>query len=185
MDDSEIVELFWQRSERAIPESAAKYGAYCQTVARNLLGSDEDAEECVNDTWLRAWNSMPDQRPAQLKLYLGRLTRWLSLDRLRVQRREKRGGGEYALALEELDGCLAGLDSAESALEQKELNGAINRFLATLRPEERTVFLARYWFACPVGIIARKHGFSESKVKTMLHRTRKKLHTYLREEEYL
>jgi RNA polymerase sigma factor, sigma-70 family len=185
MDDSQIVELYWQRSDRAIPETAAKYGAYCRRIACNILQSPEDAEECVNDVWLRAWNAMPEQRPARLDAFLGRLTRWLSLDRRRREGRGRRGGGEYTLALEELDGCLAVPESVESRVETAELSAAIDRFLAGLAPDERTVFLARYYFGCPIRLIAEKHGFGESKVKTMLHRTRKKLQNALREEGYL
>ena len=103
MDDPAIVELYWQRSDRAIPETAAKYGVYCRSIACNILQNPEDAEECLNDTWLRAWNAMPDQRPAQLKPFLGRLTRWVSLDRRRREGRERRGGGDFDLALEELE----------------------------------------------------------------------------------
>ncbi len=185
MDDPQIVELYWQRSERAIPETAAKYGAYCQRIACNILSSPEDAEECVNDTWLRAWNTMPDQRPSRLGGYLGRLTRWLCLDRRRRDGRGKRGGGEYDLALEELDGCLAAPGNAETALEQAELTASVNRFLAGLRTEERTMFLARYYFGCPVAEIADRHSCGQSRVKTALYRTRKKLQTHLREEGYL
>ena len=185
MDDKEIVDLYWQRSERAIPETAAKYGAYCRRIAGNLLASPEDAEECLNDTWLRAWNSMPDQRPAALKLYLGRLTRWLCLDRLRREGREKRGGGEFSVAWEELEDCLAAPGTPEGHLEQAELAGILKRFLAGLRKEERTVFLARYWFGCSIAEIARTHNCGQSKIKTMLHRTRKKLQQTLREEAYL
>lgn len=185
MDDPAIVELYWQRSDRAIPETAAKYGAYCRSIACNILQNPEDAEECLNDTWLRAWNAMPDQRPAQLKPFLGRLTRWVSLDRRRHEGRERRGSGDFDLALEELDGCLAGPDTAETALETAELTAAINRFLASLRPDERTVFLARYYFGYPLRTVAQRHGFGLSKVKTMLHRTRKKLQSQLRKEGYL
>lgn len=185
MDDKEIVDLYWQRSERAIPETEAKYGAYCRRIAGNLLASPEDAEECLNDTWLRAWNSMPDQRPAALKLYLGRLTRWLCLDRLRREGREKRGGGEFSVAWEELEDCLAAPGTPEGHLEQAELAGILKRFLAGLRKEERTVFLARYWFGCSIAEIARTRNCGQSKIKTMLHRTRKKLQQTLREEAYL
>lgn len=184
MDDAQIVELYWQRSERAIPETAAKYGALCRSIAGNLLRCPEDAEECVNDTWLRAWNSMPEQRPAQLRPYLARLTRWLCLDRLRRRGRDT-CGGEYALALEELDDCLAAPGSVEAQIERRELTAAIDRFLAALGPDERTVFLARYFFGCSIRTVAEKHGFGESRVKTMLHRTRKKLRVFLREEGYL
>lgn len=185
MDDREIVELYWQRSDRAIAETAARYSAYCHTIAENILHDPGDAEECVNDTWLRAWNSMPDQRPERLRPYLGRLTRWLSLERRRKDGRLKRGGGDYVLALEELDNCLASSDSTERQIETKELAAAIDRFLAALAAEERRVFLARYWFACPIRTIAERRGFSEAKVKTMLHRTRRKLRQHLQKEGYL
>ena len=185
MEDGQIVDLYWQRSDLAISETNRKYGRYCHSIAYHICGLDEDAEECVNDTWLRAWNAMPDQRPAQLKPFLGRLTRWVSLDRRRREGRERRGGGDFDLALEELDGCLAGPDTAETALETAELTAAINRFLASLRPDERTVFLARYYFGYPLQTVAERHGFGLSKVKTMLHRTRKKLRSQLRKEGYL
>ena len=185
MEDSQIIDLYWQRSEAAIPATAEKYGGYCQAIARSILANDQDAEECVNDTWLRAWNAMPDQRPNQLKLFLGRLTRWLSLDRCRAEQRQKRGGGTYLLALEELEGSLAAPDTPETAMELTALTEELNRFLAGLKQEERTVFLARYWFCCPVQRIAKRHGFSESKVKVMLHRTRQKLQRHLKEEGFL
>ena len=185
MEDSRIIDLYWQRSEAAIPATAEKYGGYCQTIAQNILANPQDAEECVNDTWLRAWNSMPDQRPARLKLFLGRLTRWLSLDRCRARTRQKRGGGEYELALEELEGCLAVQEDPQKTLELEQLGQAVDRFLSELRQEERTVFLARYWFCCSIAEIAQKHGFGESKVKVMLHRSRKKLRQRLQEEGWL
>ena len=121
MEDKEIVELYWRRDERAIAESAAKYGAYCRSVAGRILRNDEDTEECVSDTWLHAWNAMPTDRPERLSLYLGRLSRWLSLNRLRDRERLRRGGGELTLALEELDELIPAASDTEKAVEQREL----------------------------------------------------------------
>lgn len=182
MDDSEIVDLYWARSEQAIAETAAKYGKYCRTISYNILANGADAEECVNDTYLHAWNSMPTHRPALLAPYLAKLTRWLSLTRLRSGSALKRGGGELAEALDELAGTLdSGVDT-EKQLELRELNRAVRRLLDGLDKTERDVFLARYWYLAPLAEIAEKSGFTESKVKSMLHRTRKKLLRQLKEE---
>ena len=182
MEDTDIVELYWQRSQQAVPETAAKYGGYCRIVAYNILSTDEDAEECVNDTWLGAWNSMPQNRPRLLRPYLAKLTRWISLGRLRDQNCLKRGGGEVSLALEELSESLdAGFD-LQRQIEMKELAAAIRRFTAELGEEQRQVFLARYWFMAPVEEIAGSFGFTPSKVKSMLLRTRRALRDYLEEE---
>lgn len=185
MDDKEIVDLYWQRNEDAIPATAAKYGSYCRIVAFNILGSSEDAEECVNDTWMGAWNSMPANRPAKLAPYLAKLTRWLSLGRLRDSGRLKRGGGETSLALEELGEYLdSGID-VSAQVERRELAAAIRRFLAGLDEDKRQVFLARYWFMAPVREIAERFGFSEAKVKSMLARTCHGLRKMLEEENYV
>ena len=122
MEDRDIVDLYWQRSERAIAESSLKYGAYCRSVAVRILRNEEDTEECVNDTWLHAWNAMPSDRPERLSLYLGRLSRWLSLNRLRDRDRLRRGGGEVTLALEELDELLPAACDTEKSVEQRELS---------------------------------------------------------------
>lgn len=182
MEDSGIVELFWQRSEEAVPAASRKYGRYCRAVADNILRDPQDSEECVNDTWLGAWNSMPDARPALLKPYLARLTRWLALDRLRKSSRMKRGGGEVSLALEELDGYPASGSDVEAELEQRELSAALERFLSRLNREERAVFVSRYWYFCPVSDIARRMGYSDSKTKSMLYRLRQRLANYLKGE---
>ena len=182
MEDRQIVELYWARSEEAIPATQRKYGPYCRTVAYNILANDQDTEECLNDTWLRAWNSMPDHKPTHLAPYLAKLTRWLSLNRLRAQDRLKRGGGETALALEELSEALPGGQDAQHALEVRELSAAVRRFLDGLKETERAVFLSRYWYMLPVKEIAGRFGFSQNRVSTMLHRTRRKLQDYLREE---
>ena len=182
MDDRKIVDLYWQRDENAIPETAAKFGGYCRTIAYNILSDAEDAEECLNDTWLRAWNTMPTNRPSRLAPYLGKLTRWISLTRLREKTSLKRGGGETELVLDELAEAVDPGADVEKAVELKELNAALRRFLKTLGETERQVFLARYWFIASIAEIAEKFGFSESKVNSMLHRTRKKLLSYLKEE---
>ena len=182
MEDRKIVDLYWQRDENAIPETAAKFGGYCRTIAYNILSDAEDAEECLNDTWLRAWNTMPTNRPSKLAPYLGKLSRWISLTRLREKTSLKRGGGETALVLDELAEAVDSGADVEKAVELKELNAALRRFLKSLGETERQVFLARYWFIASIAEIAEKFGFSESKVNSMLHRTRKKLLSYLKEE---
>ena len=182
MDDARIVELYWLRSEQAISETEAKYGNYCRTISRNILADSADAEECVNDTYLKAWNSMPSNRPARLAPYLGRLTRWLSLNRLRDQDCLKRGKGELPLVLDELAETLDSGFDTERELEIRELNREIRRLLSGLEKEERDIFLSRYWYVASIAEIAERSGFTESKVKSMLHRTRKKLLRQLKEE---
>ena len=182
MDDAKIVELYWSRSEQAISETESKYGKYCRTISYNILADSSDAEECVNDTWLKAWESMPSNRPSRLAPYLGRLTRWLSLNRLRDQECLKRGGGELPLVLDELAETLDSGVNTEKELEIRELNQGIRRLLGKLEKAERDVFLSRYWYLASISEIAEKSGFTESKVKTMLHRTRKKLLKQLQEE---
>jgi RNA polymerase sigma-70 factor (ECF subfamily) len=175
VEDSAIVNLYWQRSENAIPETERKYGNYCHTIAMRILSNREDAEECVNDTWLGAWNTMPENRPSHLAPYLAKLTRWLSLTRIKTQNRLKRGGNEVTLSLEELDSELGeGTDLARQ-IELKELSEYLDAFLSSLQAEERKVFLARYWYAASIREIMEKSGYSESKVKSMLLRTRRKL----------
>lgn len=182
MDDTKIVELYWSRSEQAISETESKYGKYCRTISYNILANTSDAEECVNDTYLKAWNSMPTNKPSRLAPYLGKLTRWLSLNRLRDQDCLKRGGGELPLVLDELAETLDSGFDIEKNLEIRELNRAIRLLLDALEKEERDVFLSRYWYMASISEIAEKSGYTESKVKTMLHRTRKKLLNQLKEE---
>lgn len=182
MDDAAIVNLYWARSEKAISETAAKYGKYCRTISYNILASAEDADECVNDTYLKAWNSMPDHRPSHLAPYLAKLTRWLSLNRLRDGNSLKRGGGEICMALDEFAEMLDSGNDTEKEMEIRELNRAVQEILDRLDRTERDVFLGRYWFAASISEIAEKSGFSESKIKSMLHRTRKKLLTHLKED---
>ena len=129
LEDSKIIDLYWARKEQALAETDAKYGSYCRTIARNILRNFEDTEECVSDTWLHAWNSMPPQRPGILSAFLGRITRNLSFDRCKYQQAAKRGGGALPLALDELGECIPSAQRVEYALEQKELAAVIDRFL--------------------------------------------------------
>ena len=185
MDDAAIVTLYWQRDERAIRETEQKYGSYCRSIARSLLSDEQDAEEILGDAWLRAWNSIPPQRPEKLSTYLGKLTRNLSLSRLRERQAQKRGGGELPLALEELADCVPGPGDPEEELEARELGRALRRFVKALPRRERDIFVSRYFFLAPLEKLSRKSGWSESKLKSMLFRTRKKLKKFLREEGYL
>ena len=182
MEDSAIVDLYWQRSEQAIPESEHKYGGYCHAVAMRIVNNPEDAEECVNDTWLRAWNLMPDQRPTILSAFLGRITRNFAINLIKTKNRIKRGGGEAVLALDELEECIPGGRNPEQALEEKELEKAIGRFVSQLPQPEKTIFVLRYWRVAPIDEIAEKLQFSKGKVKSSLFRTRRKLRAYLQEE---
>ena len=184
-DDQKIIELYCNRSENAIAETAGKYGRYCNAIAYGILGSREDAQECVNDAYLTAWNAIPPRRPADLGTYLGKITRNLSIDRLRTRSRVKRGGGETPLALEELEEVVAGSDSPENEAVRKELIAALNRFLGELTRQERYVFVRRYWYLDSLADIAKNTGFSGSKVASMLYRLRGRLKKQLIKEELL
>lgn len=185
MDDSKIVDLYWQRSEQAIDETQKKYGSYCYRIAYNILTSKEDSEETVSDTYMTAWNTIPPHRPSVLATFLGKITRHLSIDRWRTRNAYKRGGGQMELALEELEECIASNENVEQTYAKKELLAAYKRFIEKLPVTERRVFLLRYWYLDSVGDIVQKYGFSESKVKSMLHRTRQKLRRCLAEEGLL
>ena len=185
MEDSQIVELYWQKDADAISETAKKYGAYCFTIAENILHNTEDSEECVNDTWLRAWNTIPPQRPEVLRIFLAKITRNLSLDRFNARNAEKRGGGEIALVLDELAECLGSGSNTEAAYEAKELRQCIRHFVRMLPEREGNVLVRRYFFAEPVADIAKRYGLSENNVMVILSRTRKKLKAHLLKEGYL
>lgn len=184
MEDAQIIDLYWARQERALAETDRKYGGYCRAIAMNILKSHEDSEECVSDTWLRAWNAMPPQRPALLQAFLGRITRNLSLDRHRRAAAEKRGGGTLPLALEELGECVGAPGRVEEQLEQKELAQAIDRFLRELPERECSVFLRRYWYVDSISDIAVRFGLKENTVKSVLFRTRAQLRDYLTGEGF-
>lgn len=178
MTDQQIIDLYFARSERAIQETHAQYGRYCYQIAYNILHIPEDSEECLSDTYLSAWNRIPPTRPSILSVYLARITRSLSIDRWRSSHSLKRGGGQLPLAIHELDGALG---TGEDLEEQTISAQMLNTFLRSLPVTERDVFLCRYWYLDSIRDIARDFGFSESKVKSMLLRTRRKLKDYLTE----
>ena len=182
MDDNAIVELYWQRDERAIRETRMKYGRYCYSIAYNILHNTEDAQECENDTYLGAWNSMPPQKPSLLSSFLGAISRRVSLDRWRRKSAAKRGGGETALSLTELEECIPSGKSIEESIDTARLAELISLFLQTLPDEESMVFLRRYWYFDSIDTICKRFGYGESKVKMILFRTRQKLLERLEKE---
>ena len=182
MDDRQIVDLYWERSETAISETSKKYGKYCCYIAYNILHNREDCEECVNDTYMRAWNAMPPQRPDRLSAFLGKITRNLSLNRYAKYTARKRGAGQTELALEELRECIPASDCVEQVIDDMQLAETINAFLDTLPAETRKIFVRRYWYLSPVREIASDYEVSESKVKMKLMRTRNKLRKVLEKE---
>lgn len=185
MKDDGIVDLYWARSENAISETSKKYGNYCYSIAYNVLGNAEDADESVNDVYLEAWNNIPPHRPSVLSTFLGKITRRISIDKWRGRTAEKRGGGETVLVLDELSDCIPSNRSVEHEAEAAELSRLINNFVMALSPMDRRVFICRYWYLDPIADIAQRFGFSQSKVKMMLHRQRKKLLDYLEREAFL
>lgn len=185
MEDSEIVDLYWQHSELAISETINKYGAYCRAVAYNILHSEEDCEECVNDTWLRVWNTIPPQRPALLRMFLAKITRNLAFDRFKAQTAGKRGGGETELILDELNECIPANEDTESRFLAKELEETVNRFVHTLSARDCNLFVRRYFFAESVEVIAKRYGLSANHVTVLLSRTRQKLKAHLKKEGYV
>ncbi len=182
MEDAKIVELYWNRDQSAITQTASKYGSYCMAIAGNILGNHEDAEECVNDTYMQAWNSMPTHRPAVLSTFLGKITRNLSFNRYKYERAKKRGGSEIPAVLDELSECVSGRDNVEQEMEYKELRMNIDAFLDTVSFKKRSIFVCRYWYADSISDIARQHGMRESTVSMILNRLRKKLEQYLTEK---
>ena len=179
MEDQKIVELFLARNEDAITAARAQYDPYCMRIAKSILPTAEDAEECVSDTYWKAWNASPPHKPENLATFLGKITRNLAFDRYTALTAEKRGGGELPLVLDELRLCLP-----QSCMEEDlALTDALNRFLGGLKPEKRKIFMLRYWHVLPVEEVAKKLGVSQSKVKMTLLRMRKQLREFLEEEE--
>lgn len=182
MEDQQIIELYNERSETAISETAKKYGKYCYTIAYHILYNEQDSEECVNDTYLRTWEAIPPQYPNKLSAFLGKITRNLALNRYRYYSRQKRGDGQVALALEELQECIPDSNSVEQELEEEYLIEMLNRFLYDLPREKRMIFLRRYWYLSSIQEIAVDYEMSESKVKMTLLRVRNKLKQVLEKE---
>ena len=182
MQDAQIIDLYWSRNERAITESQRSYGSYCHNIAFHILYDREDADECVNDTWLKAWNAMPPKRPGRLGLFLGTITRNLSLDRWKGKHAMKRGNGNILLALDELAECVPDRHSTEDAVEAAELERLLNEFLHTLPERDCNVFLRRYWYVEEYSDIAARYGMKLNTVKTILFRTRARLKEFLEKE---
>ena len=183
MTDDKIVDLFFERSEKAIEETDKAYGRYFHYIAFGVLKDDEDAKEVVNDTYLKAWNCIPPARPNPLKAFLGRMTRQLSLNRLEQKNAKKRKEEQYTAALDELSECISQTHGADVG-ETVALTEALNRFLRTQPLSERRVFIKRYWYMASISDIAKEYAMSESKVKSLLFRLRKKLQKQLKEEGF-
>ena len=184
MEDERIVALYWQRDETAIRETERKYGRYLTRIAYNILADDEDSRESVNDTYWKAWQSMPPHRPAVLSTYLGRIIRQLAIDRFRNRNRMKRRSSAYALSLSELEECVSGRESPQQQVDLHLLAESINAYLRTLSPKARRVFVGRYYYTDSLKEISACCGISESGVKSLLYRIRQGLRNYLEQEGF-
>ena len=182
MEDIDIVRLYWLRSETAIDETSKKYGGLCFRIACNILQNQEDADECVNDTYFRTWNSIPDNKPSLLSAYLGKITRNLAINKWRQRKSKKRGGENVTMALGELEECIPSAAGTEKAADDHYLADCMNSFLRTLPEAECNMFLQRYWYMDSIRMIAERYAMSESKVKSQLFRTRRKMKRYLEKE---
>ena len=184
MEDTLIIELYFQRNEKAIQETDKVYGNYCYKIADNILNNHDDSCECVNDTWLHTWNSIPPGKPNCLKLFLAKITRNLAFDYVRRNNAKKRGGDEVNLVLDELSEHISSRFTVEHEIEYKELVNAINAFLGTISKRDRCIFLRRYFYVEDVTVISKKYGISKQNILMILSRTRKKLKKYLEKEAY-
>lgn len=185
MDDAKIVQLYRDRNEQAISATASKYGNYCASIAESILGNHEDAEECVNDTYLSAWNSIPPHRPSSLSAFLGKIVRNLSIKRYRYNTADKRGGGQAAVVLDEIAELVSDADdSVAQEVERRELIKAIDTFLGTQSAEKRGIFVRRYWYFDSISDIAARFEMTENNVSVTLKRVRFKLNNYLLERGF-
>lgn len=185
MEDKEIVELYFTRSEKAIGETDNKYRKYCYSIANNIMGNSEDANECVNDTLYQAWHRIPPEKPKILSAFLGKITHDIAIDRWRKATADKRGGGQISLVLDELAECIPADHSVEHSVEYKELEKAIHAFIRGLKQPEKNIFVCRYWYCDEPSVIAKRLGMTSGAVRSRLHRSRKKLYTYLKECDYI
>lgn len=180
MDDKSIIELFNQRNQQAINETAEKYGNYCYSISYNILANAEDSEECVNDTYMKVWQTIPPEYPHIFSSFLAKITRNLSLDKYRHKYAAKRGNTTASIVFEELENCVA---DTKNSIDEVELTELINSFLKTLSDDKRKIFVKRYWYFSSVKEIAEFYGISESKVKMTLSRTRENFRKYLEKAE--
>ena len=183
-NDAQIVDFYWNRDARAISASMDRYGSYCFSIANGILNNAQDAEECVNDTWLRAWNAIPPTRPTVLKVFFAKITRHLSFDKYKAGKTLKRGGGNIQLVLDELAECIADESDVEGQVDAKELGKVINQFVASLTEREQNLFVRRYFFSDPIKAIANRYDLNESTVHVTLSRIRKRLRSHLSREGY-
>ena len=181
MEDKHIVSLFLERNEQALTETRRVYHRYLTRIALGVLHDPQDTEECVNDTYLRAWNAIPPHQPKRLSVFLGKITRRLALDRYTALTAQKRGGGTTAALLEEWRDALPDKDGDPT--DDLAIRDALNRFLRQLPAEKRRVFIRRYWYGDPIHTIATSHHSTESRIKMILSRTREELKTFLEKEE--
>ncbi len=181
MDDSQIIDLFFERSEQAINELSKKYGRVCKKVSHNILNNTQDAEECVNDAYLGTWNSIPPQRPSPLSTYVYRIVRNLSIKKYHANTAAKRNS-YYDIALEELEDCLSSSNTIDKEFDAKELSKIIDNFLDTLDKNNRIIFVRRYWFSDPLSEIAKMFGITEHNASVRLSRVRTKMKKYLEQE---
>ena len=184
MDDAMILDLYWRRDEDAIVQTAHKYGAYCHSISFNILRSREDAEECVNDTYQHAWSSIPPERPNKLKLWLGVVTRNLTINLWNKNRAHKRFD-EFSVLLSELDDCVPSGESVEQRVDAVELGAHIDLWLARLSKEERTLFMRRYWYGDALADIAKSRRLSANAAAQKLYRMRRSLKDYLEKENMM
>lgn len=185
MTDDKIIQLFFQRKETAIEETSKKYGSYCFKIANNILNNREDSEECLSDTWLKSWDSIPPARPVHFNLFLAKIVRNLAISKYRSNHTHKRGKGEIALVLDELEECITGQSDVETLYMAKELQNMINRFVRGLSERDGNVFIRRYFYADSIKDISNRYHISENNVRVMLSRTRSKLRIVLEKEGYI
>lgn len=184
MTDEKILQLFFLRNEDAIKEIDKKYGSYCFKIANNILNNREDAHECVNDAWLKAWESIPPIHPLHLDLFLAKIVRNLSINKYKSKLTHKRGKGEIALVLDELEECIAGHSDVETTFTANELNATINNFVRDLPEREGNIFIRRYFYSESIKNIAKRYHISENNIRVILNRTRNKLKIKLQKEGY-
>ncbi len=185
MEDEKIIKLYFDRNEDAISETSEKYGRYLYKIAFNILSNNEDSEESVNDTYMSAWNTIPPEKPNILSAFLSKITRYISLNKYRAKKADKRGGGEIDSAFEEIKECIPSKYNIYDEIETKELAGIISDFLKNLPEAERRIFILRYYYLDSLADISERFGFSKSKTASMLHRTRKKILSHLKKEGVL
>ena len=186
MEDTKIIDLFWERDESAIRETEITYGRYCRTIAFNILGDEEDVQECLNDTWLGAWNSIPPARPACLSAFLAKITRNLAISKYRAKYAKKRTGDRLSESLDELGECIpVSTDNVSQAVDRRMLEDAINGFLDSVSEKQRNIFVRRYFYMDSIAAIAQMYHLGQSDVKVTLMRMRRSLQKILEEEELM